>query len=66
MLENIALIENLEDSKKVSGEIAEKMVEAAATEKGGDHGGAVFRRGGAAAVHCSTFGRGHAAAAYAF
>jgi len=33
VLENIELIENLENSKKVSGEIAEKMVEAEATEK---------------------------------
>ena len=33
MLENIELIENLEDSKRVSTEIAEKMVIAAETEK---------------------------------
>ena len=33
MLENIALIENLEDSKKVSAEIAEKMILGAETEK---------------------------------
>ena len=33
MLENIALIENLEDSKRVSTEIAEKMEIAVTTEK---------------------------------
>jgi len=33
VLENLELIENLEDSKRVSGEIATKMVEAAATEE---------------------------------
>ena len=33
VLENLELIENLEDSKRVSGEIASKMVEAAATEE---------------------------------
>ena len=33
VLENIALIENLEDSKKVSTEIAEKMEVAVTTEK---------------------------------
>jgi len=33
VLENIALIENLEDSKKVSAEIAEKMILGAETEK---------------------------------
>ena len=43
VLENLELIENLEDSKRVSGEIASKMVEAAATEEQINHSREMYR-----------------------